>query len=275
MTTSFGSRRRKSVQEEAQSQKKTRRRANKRLIKEGEFMPVIIKGYSAGIPTSNDKKMTSYEFEHIESRETFSATVFEDEAPDYINDKILDAVLPEDLDEFDSEDLVGRGLYVKVKFNTKNDRTFTNIVDAEPLDEEDQARVDEMAVAEEQKMKRLAKDIQKSVDMIAEMDAQDRFSKRPATVSMEEMEAPDPYTQGIVRKDSDKESTPCNISPDRRRQYKRATQVTEDEEGLNLDEDNIDSDEAFEVYICDECQDKGCEACDLDLSEDDEEDFGN
>ena len=193
-----------SLQEAKGAGKKKRRHSKERLVKEGIFMPVVIIDYTDGISTSNGKTMSSFDFEHLVSGETFSATVFEDQAPDYIDDKILDVVLPEDLGEFGAEDLVGQGLNVKVKFNERNDRTFTNIVDAEPLDPENQAIVDEKLEAKEQAKQQNAKDIQETEDMLSEMHNHDSSSDdQMEEVSMEEMEAPDPYTHGAVRSDSD------------------------------------------------------------------------
>lgn len=206
-----------------------RRRAVQRLIKEGEFMPVTIKDYKGRIPTSNGKTMSSYVLEHLKSGETITATLFENEAPNYIDEKIFDAVLPKNLNEFDAEDLKGRGFNVKVQFNEKNGRTFTNIVDAEPLNPQEQALVDEMLGAEEEDNQPLADD------------------NNGAFISMEEMEADSPYTKRPDRKGSEADgfkSTPSNTRRNSQRRNKRASQVTEDD--LNLDEDmdlDLDFDE--------------------------------
>ncbi len=259
-------------QEETGAGKKTRRRASDRLVREGVFMPVIIKDYSDGISTSNGKEMSSYVLEHLVSGEPITATVFENEAPNYIDERILDAVLPEELNEFDAEDLVGCGFNVVVKYNEKYGRTFTNIVDAKPLDDEQQELLDEQLEALSLKNQRHSKEIRESVDMLSEMNNDDISSHSPMEeVSMEEMEAPDPYapvsiSKELVEDEEESESTPITTRPDRRRKYPRASEVTEAEDDSDLDEydDDIDMDskEDFEFYFCDECQDKGCEECD-------------
>lgn len=278
MTTFRGRRARQELapykQEETEAGKKTRRRSAKRLIRAGEFMPVIIKDYSDGIPTSNGKEMSSYVLEHLISGENITATVFENEAPNYIDEKILDAVLPEDLEEFNVEDLVNCGFFVKVKFNEKNGRTFTNIVDAEPLDEDALELLGQKVEALTNEKQRLSKEIRESVDKLSDMHRYNSSnSLSMKEVSMEEMGESDPYTQKVINQGvEDSEST----QPDRRRKSQLKSQVTEeDADDLDLEEydDGLDLN-LNDVYLCKECQDAGCKECNdlYNSAEDEDED---
>lgn len=119
----------------------TRKRTrNKGLIKAGTPMPLRIVSSEEGNVTKHGTLTLKYSFQHLVSLEEFASTVFENRAPDYISEKIVDAVIPPDMD-YSLADLIGKGLMITVTFNKTTNGTFVNVVKAEPLKSEFQQRL--------------------------------------------------------------------------------------------------------------------------------------
>lgn len=118
---------------------KSRKRVRNRGIVEGVFFPVLVKDCQEGTATEKKKPILCFELQHLETKAIFTTVVFENVAPHFIDAQIIDCILAEDVDDFDPEDLIGGGFMVKLKFKTKNDITYMNIVEVEPLDEKSEA----------------------------------------------------------------------------------------------------------------------------------------
>ncbi|MCP1143666.1 hypothetical protein [Lysinibacillus endophyticus] len=176
MTTSFGSSRSRSRRpvKEVKPQEKSRKRRKKTQIVEGIPQPLRVLECREG-----KKDMIHVDFQHIYSKEIFTSTVFENRAPHYIEDKIIDAILPEDVLDYDLEDLVNGGIFATLKFYEKNSVTYINIVEVKPLDEEHQALLDEILEAEEQAKQRTTQEVKGIEDELGEMDTHDPFSRQP------------------------------------------------------------------------------------------------
>ena len=114
---------------------KSRKRVRNRGIEEGVFFPVLVKDCQEGNVTPKGTSTLCFDLQHLESKSIFTSLVFEGAAPYYIDEQIIDCILADDVEEFDPEDLIGGGFLVKLKFKTKDDKTFMNIVEVEPLDE--------------------------------------------------------------------------------------------------------------------------------------------
>lgn len=126
-----------------------RKRKQGGLIVEGVLLPVRILSCKEGKPTQYGTDTLYYTFQHLESKEEFSSVIFENNPPAYIDNQIVDAVLPPDMDDYSLEDLVDQGLLVQVKFRTKGTNTFINVVNAAPLSKEYQEKLAELLEAEE------------------------------------------------------------------------------------------------------------------------------
>jgi len=119
----------------------TRKRTrNKGLIEAGTPMPVRIISSEEGNVTKLGTLTLKYSFQHLVSLEEFASTVFENSAPEYISEKIVDAVIPPDMG-YSLADLIGKGLMITVFFNKTANGTFINVVKAEPLKSEFQQRL--------------------------------------------------------------------------------------------------------------------------------------
>ncbi|MEK4712045.1 hypothetical protein [Sporosarcina sp. FSL K6-5500] len=120
---------------DATAQAKTRKRKNRTGILEHVFLPLRVSGCKEGSTTSRGTNTIQFDLQHIETGATFTTLVFEDIAPDYIEDKIIYSILPDDDQDFNLEDLIDHGFLGKLRFNERNNVTYMNIIDAMPLDD--------------------------------------------------------------------------------------------------------------------------------------------
>lgn len=139
---------------------KRNRNQLKGMIHEDTLLPVRILDCQEGQTTQYGTGTLRFSFQHLVSEEEFNSTVFENSAPYYIDQKILDAVLPPELEEYELEDLVDRGLFVQVKFRTKNDNTYINVVKVDELDEKHQKVLQKRLAEEAQERDAFAADMQ-------------------------------------------------------------------------------------------------------------------
>ena len=204
---------------------KSRVRSRNNGIEEGIFIPFKVNNAEDGGKTKFSDYSTYLELEHIVSGAKIKTLVFGDILPNSIESKILDCILQEG-GGYELEDLVGGGFAALLEFKTKNDKTYINIKDVKPLDNQHQKLLQE-ALEEEQ----LAS--QQAGEMISEVE--------------DEMDG-----IGLFSEDeSSNEST---------KNYSSSVTANNSEE---IEENNFDSDEETEVFLCDICKDKGCEECDL------------
>lgn len=128
---------------------KRNRNQQKGMICEGTMLPVRITDCQEGYTTQSGTHTLRYSFQHLDSNEEFNSTVFEKSAPDYIDQKILDVVLPPEMLDYGLEDLIDRGLFIKVEFNEKNGFTHINVKKVAALDETYQKVLDNLLIEEE------------------------------------------------------------------------------------------------------------------------------
>lgn len=123
-----------------------KRKRNRKIgmITENTLLPVRILSCHEGNLTSRGTGTLQFSFQHLVSKEEFTSTVFENSAPAYIDYQIVEAVLPSDVEDYSLEDLVDQGLFVYVKFRTKGDRTYINVIQAETLSSEYQQVLEEL-----------------------------------------------------------------------------------------------------------------------------------
>jgi hypothetical protein len=129
---------------------KRKRNQNPGMIVENKPLPVRILSCQEGNPTQYGTGTLHYSFQHLVSKEEFNSTVFENSAPAYIDNQIVDAVLPPEMEEFELEDLVNKGLFVLVKFRTRGDNTFINVMKAGSLNEKYRDLLAKLLTEEEQ-----------------------------------------------------------------------------------------------------------------------------
>lgn len=168
------------------SQQTRSRNQNRGMIKENTPMPVRILGCEEGNVTYKGTPTLRYTFCHLDSSEEFQSTVFENSAPLYISEEILDAVLPKDIVNYSLKDLIGKGLMVEVTFKNTDNATFINIVKVAPLNPEYQQTLLKLQDSEELARKEL-KETLKEIEQ--EMEGQENFSEED--VSDLEMQEPD------------------------------------------------------------------------------------
>lgn len=137
------------------SQQTRSRNQNRGMIKENTPMPVQILGCEEGNLTYKGTPTLRYTFCHLDSSEEFQSTVFENSAPLYISEEILDAVLPGDIVEYSLQDLIGKGLMVEVTFKNTDNATFINVVKVAPLNTEYQQTLLELKDSKERARKEL------------------------------------------------------------------------------------------------------------------------
>lgn len=150
MTKTFGNR---AKQSSGNPSTKTRSRKQAGLVVQGKALPLRVLECRAGNVTARGTEMTHFEWQHLESKETFSTTVFGNVAPEYMETQIADAILPADIDNYELEDLINGGLFATLWFNTKNGTTHINITDVEPLNDYYKEVLEDL-IANEQKQQR-------------------------------------------------------------------------------------------------------------------------
>ena len=134
MSTSFQSNRTSNATNNNQNGKR-KRNHHTGMIVENSLLPLRILDCQEGQPTQYGTGTLRFSFQHLISKEEFNSTVFENSAPNYIDLKIVDAVLPPEEEEYGLDDLVDRGLFAQVKFRTKGENTYINVVEVAVLDE--------------------------------------------------------------------------------------------------------------------------------------------
>lgn len=148
---------------------KSRKRVRNRGIVEDIFFPVLVKDCQEGTATAKKKPILCFELQHLETKAIFSTVVFEGVAPYYMDEQIIDCILAEDVEEFDPEDLIGGAFMVKLKYNMKNDITYMNIVEVEPLDEKSEKLHQQILQKEKQTKLASSKAINEVEDELDEM----------------------------------------------------------------------------------------------------------
>lgn len=132
----------------------TRTRNNNRgMIKPNTQMPVRVLGCEEGKRTHKGTPTLKYTFSHLISLEEFQSTIFENSAPLYISEEIIDAVLPRDMVNYSLEDLVDKGLMVEVTFKNTDTATFINVVKVLPLKPEYHQTLQELLDSEKRARK--------------------------------------------------------------------------------------------------------------------------
>ncbi|MEK4244461.1 hypothetical protein MKZ20_03850 [Psychrobacillus sp. FSL K6-2684] len=126
------------------SNSKRKRNQQSGLVVENINLPVRILDCKEGEQTQYGTNTLRFNFQHLVSKEEFPSTVFEQSAPAYIDDQIVNAVLPPDVEDYLLEDLVNRGLFVQLKFRTRGDNTYINVVKAQALDDKHQQMLEEL-----------------------------------------------------------------------------------------------------------------------------------
>jgi len=114
------------------------------MITEDTQLPVRILSCNEGKPTQYGTETLRFTFQHIASKEEFTSIVLEQKGPDYIDDQIINAVLPPNVLDYSLEELSNLGLFVQVKFITRGNNTFINVVKAEVLDEKHKQMLEEL-----------------------------------------------------------------------------------------------------------------------------------
>jgi len=108
----------------------------------------------------------NFSFQHLISGEEFKSTVFEQSAPAYVDEQILDAVLPREALDYSLADLVDKGLFVQVKFNGD----YINIVKALPLDAKYQRRLIELLKNEEREQQEIDEELSEIEEEMNDVD---------------------------------------------------------------------------------------------------------
>jgi hypothetical protein len=118
---------------ELESKAKRKRNNSQGMIIEGVNLPLRITGCQEGKTTQYGNQTLRYNFQHLESKEEFTSIILETNLFNSIANQIINAALPKEMDEYLPEDLVGCGVFAKIKINTKDGKTFFNVVEAKPL----------------------------------------------------------------------------------------------------------------------------------------------
>lgn len=147
----------------------TKRRRNKHqgMIVENKPLPVRILSCQEGNPTQFGTNTLHFGFQHIVSLEAFNSTVFENSVPHYVDHQIINAVLPPELQEYELEDLVDKGLFIQVTFRKKEDKTFINVVGATALNNQYQKML-AILLEKEQNDQRVLNEQMKDIEEVME-----------------------------------------------------------------------------------------------------------
>lgn len=114
------------------------------MIIEDTQLPVRILSCKEGKPTQYGTETLRFTFQHIVSKEEFTSIVLEQRGPAYIDDQIINAILPPNVLDYSLEELSDLGLFVQVKFITRGNNTFINVLEADVLDEEHKQMLEEL-----------------------------------------------------------------------------------------------------------------------------------
>lgn len=132
MTTTYSNRntRRRSA---AKASRKSRSRIINDGIVENEFIPFRVLDAEEAGATKFSEYSTRFELEQLQTKARIKTVVFGDHFKESVDAKILNCILPKDVEDYDPEDLIDGCFEAMLVFNTANDKTFTNIKDVRPL----------------------------------------------------------------------------------------------------------------------------------------------
>lgn len=176
-------RKRKTIFSNTNSNGKRKRHQNKEMIVEDTLLPLRILSCEEGNPTHLGTGTLHFSFQHLDSKEKFNSTVFENNAPTYMDSRIIDAVLPPDVEEYLLEDLVNKGLFAKLKFRTKNDKTYINIVQVAPLNDEYQNQLEDLLLEEQQNLNQAVKNMK---NQMKDINLKSESSKEESNEELDE-----------------------------------------------------------------------------------------
>lgn len=150
-----------------------KRNQNTGMIVENTNLPLRILECKQGQTTQRGTKTLYFTFQHLISKEEFQSTVFENSVPDYIDTKIVDAVLPPDIEEYELVDLINKGLFAQVKFRRKNETIFINVVKVASLDKQYRGILANLIAEEEEERKNQEKEIEEIEDEFDDLNQED------------------------------------------------------------------------------------------------------
>lgn len=149
-------------------------RQRKPRTPENVWIPCEVKHCKEGIFTKKEDEMVIFTWAPLDGGREIETAIILDKPP-FMEDTILDVMLPDATNDFKFADLVGKGAAIKVTFNGN----YTNLVDIAPLNEQEEARLQAKKKAETAKKLQQQRDVEDfEEDMSAMDEEQPEVAKR-------------------------------------------------------------------------------------------------
>lgn len=239
-SNNFSNRRRPARSTESTGKSRSRNQNNG--IVEGIFVPFKVVNAEDGGESKYSDYSTHFELEHLVTKAKIKTVVFGDVLPNSVDAKIVDCILPPNVQDYDPEDLIGGSFEAILKFNTQEVKTFINIQDVRPLQPQHQKLLQQQPAAE----------ISEIED---ELDDSDLFSEEVPTSVVTKQKSTSQDNRNAYEEPLDDETLDLDLDLD----------LTEDDEcdmcdGSGCEYCSDDEDEESESD-CVFCDDEGCEMC--------------
>lgn len=127
---------------------KSRSRIQNNGIVEGMFVPFKVINAEDGGKSKYSDYSTHFELEHLATKAKIKTVVFGDVLPNSVDSKILDCILPPEVQDYDPEDLIGGSFEALLTFNTQGVKTYINIQDVRPLQPQHQKLLQQQPATE-------------------------------------------------------------------------------------------------------------------------------
>lgn len=211
-------------------------RKRKPRTPENVWIPCEVKHCKEGIFTKKEDEMLVITWAPLDGGREIETAIILDKPP-FMEDTILDVMLPDATNDFKFADLVGKGAAIIVTFNGN----FTNLVNIAPLNGQDAARLQakkNAAAAKKQQQQQDVKEFEEGMD--AEVDEQPKVPQRKGFGSSRSNRVRSNQKQAHSRGD---EESLDEFEDD---QEELVLELDEDDDGLDLDLDDDDDDDEYE-----------------------------
>lgn len=147
-------------------------RQRKPRTPENVWIPCEVKHCKEGIFTKKEDEMVVFTWAPLDDGREIETAIILDKPP-FMEDMILDVMLPDATNDFKFADLVGKGAAIKVTFNGN----YINLVDIAPLNEQEEERLQAKKKAETAKKRQQQRDVE---DFEEDMNAMDEEQPKGA-----------------------------------------------------------------------------------------------
>lgn len=223
-------------------------RQRKPRIQQNVWIPCYMNGCKEGIFTKNDDEMIIPSWIPLYGSGEIETGIIIDKPP-YFEDRIIDAMLPNTTKGYKFADLVGKGAAIKVEFNGK----YINLVDIKPLDEKDEAFLQEKNEAAAKESQKQHQDVEAfEEDMDAENDEQPKVthrkgfgSSRSNKVRSNRKQAPSQEDEESLQELEDEHEEDLDLDLD---ENDVDLDLDEEDDEFDVDDDEFEDEDESESY---------------------------